>query len=154
MSLVRRRRLDVFAVVAILVGCISIYAGLTIGDAESDTHMRTGRLVLALAQLPVVQFIGEPVCRIIRGQWRRAIGWFIASIVVSMGLAMLVLGFHAASPDLALQPMERYSTEGWYLIGLWGAYITGVMMLVVAVGWPLVDIARSQLFRRQQTAVT
>jgi hypothetical protein len=150
-SLVRRRKLDAFAFAAILIGCISVFVGFTIGDAESETHMRIGRLVLALAPLPVIQFIGELFSRTIRGHWRRVSGWLMASIIVSTSLALLVLVFHGARPELGLEPNERYSMDGWYLIGLWGTYLTGLIMIVVAVGWPCCSRIRARLFGPRQT---
>jgi len=151
--LVRRRKLDWPVVFAIVAGCISIYGGLIIGDAERETHMRTGRLVLAVAILPFIQFVGEPICRVICGQWRRALGWLIASNVVSIALAVVVLTYHGNS-DLALQPMERYSLRGWYLIGLWGAYLTGILMLLSAVGRHLVKYVRARLLRPNKAIVS
>lgn len=49
-----------------------------------------------------------------------------------------MLTYHGNS-DLALQPMERYSPRVWYLIGMWGAYLTGILMLLSPVGRHLLD---------------
>ena len=144
MSLVRRRRFDSFAVFAAVAGCVSIGIGLNFGDAEGDTHMRIGRLVLAVAQLPVIQLLFEPVRELGRGRWRRAIGWLAVAMIVSIALAVIILLYYGSNSDLALQPDEQYSTQGWYTIGLWGAYLTGVMMLVVAAGRRVVEFIRSR----------
>ena len=66
--------------------------------------------------------------------WRRAVGWLITIVLVSAALASILLLYYAANSFYALQSNEKYSTAGWYTIGLWGAYVTGVMMLVVAAG--------------------
>jgi hypothetical protein len=134
MSLLRRRKLDWLVGIGVLVGCGSLGFGLTFGHAEGDTHMRIGRWVLAVAQLPVILLFYEPIRQVSLGRWRRAVGWLIAFLPVSAALASIILLYYAANSFYALQPSEKYSTAGWYTIGLWGAYLTGVMMLVVAVG--------------------
>ena len=102
--------------------------------------------MLALAPLPLIQFILGPLVQLVRGKWRRAGGWWIVSIGVSVILAVTVLAVHATSPDLGLQETERYSFDGWYLIGLWGTYLTGVIMVVVAIGRPVVKRLHAWLF--------
>ncbi len=74
--------------------------------------------------------------------------------VVSLALATAVLSYHGANPDLALQPTERYSMEGWYLISLWGAYLSGLIMFVVAVGRLLVGRIRSRIVWHSQATRT
>jgi outer membrane protein assembly factor BamB len=144
MSLVRRRRFDSLAVISAVAGCFSIGIGLNFGDAEGDTHMRIERLVLAVAQLPVIQFLFEPIREIGRGRWRRAIAWFGVTMIVSIALAVIILLYYGSYSDFAIQPDEQYSMHGWYTIGLWGAYLTGVMMLAVAAGRRVVGFIRSR----------
>ena len=114
--------------------------------------MRIGRLVLAVAQLPVILLFYEPIRQVSLGRWRRAVGWLIAIVLVSTALASILLLYYAANSFYALQPNEKYSTVGWYTIGLWGAYVTGVMMLVVAVGRSVLRVV--QRHRERSRPVT
>ncbi len=105
-----------------------------VGDVERVAGMSGGRWLLGLAPLPFGGFCMGATVQIVRGTGRGTIAWSIFAVVVTVALAGFVLRHYGSHAELALQPGEQYSTSGWYMIGLWGTYITGLAMLIISAG--------------------
>ena len=96
-----------------------------------------GKLELMMSALPGVVFAALVIHSAYRKRWRRLTRWLITSVVVSLPMAgSLVIGDSLGRPTGL---GERYTFDGWYLIWLWGAYITGVLFIIVSVGRPVVS---------------
>jgi hypothetical protein len=147
-TLVRRGVFDWPAAVGMLAALATFSIGMTIGGVDDESPLRIGRLLLALAGLPPVFFLGEMVRQAQRRQWRWVSVMLILFVVVTGALALTALRIHAARPELALQPMERYSNDGWYLIGLWGVYVAGILVLAFIAAKSAIRKARSRSLLR------
>lgn len=126
-TLLRRRKLDRIAIAGFAIALISIGTGASF---RMPTHIDGGPWLLALVPVPLLAFLVFLAMQITQRRWRRALAWIACAGVLSVALAIVVLYQHSSHAGLALQSGERYSTNGWYLIGLWGTYLAGFVILL------------------------
>jgi hypothetical protein len=93
----------------------------------------SSRFLLALGTLPIVLSLIQLGTWSWRGRWRQVFGWLAAVIVVSALLAAWGLYLGPDEPNVNWQPGERYSWDGWWAIGLFGAYATACLLALVIV---------------------
>lgn len=143
---IRRRRIDSVTTVAFVIAVLSLTIGTFGGTTQHEVNSVSQRFLAGLAVLPFLWFVGLLVRNIIRLNWRLSLSWLLVALVTSLILAGVVLMHYASQEELALQPFERYSFAAWYMIGLWGTYITGMIMLLVGAGQSVLHLIRLREF--------
>lgn len=143
---IRRRRIDSLTVAAFVIAALSLVIGICLGTTQHELSSVSQRFLAALAVLPLLWFVGLLIRYVFDLNWRFSVLWLLVSVVVSLVLAGVVLMHHASQEELALQPFEEYSFAGWYMIGVWGTYITGVVMLLFDTGRSVLQMIRRREF--------
>ncbi len=103
-----------------------------------------GRLLIFLpAGLPGLALVSLLVVRILQRRWWR-VGLLVGGwLLISLAAASIALW---TDPRL-LNPLQHYSWDGWYFTLLVGAFLTGVLVIVVMVLKPVVrGVGRSLRF--------
>jgi hypothetical protein len=110
-----------------------------------------GLLLLAVAGLPAVAFLGAALARLRRRQWGRLALLLCGSVLLA---AVIGAGWLAYFPG-GRQPEQHYSWSGWYAIWPAGVYAAGVAVLAVFVFVRVVRIGRwaiGRVFMRARAA--
>ena len=96
--------------------------------------------LLTLAGVPIVALVAKAVLDLIRHRWRAIARLTLLTVAASVLVAVAWLVF-----DSGHRPSyDRYDRSNWYLAGIPGTYVVGVLMVV---GWPL--RAAYRLLRRR-----
>lgn len=145
---IRRRRIDSVTAAAFVLTVLSLAIGTWLGTTQHEMSSFGTRFLAGLAVLPFLWFVWLLVRNLISNRWRTSALWLLITIVVSLVLAGVVLMHHASQDELMLQPFEMYSVDGWYMIGLWGTYVTGAIMLLVDAGRSVLHMIRRRVFQQ------
>jgi outer membrane protein assembly factor BamB/tRNA A-37 threonylcarbamoyl transferase component Bud32 len=85
-------------------------------------------LVVAVVGLPAVAFLGRALAWTRRRRWGR-----LALLVLIAGAFALAVALFWLRQDGGLAPGQHYSWQGWYWIGLAGAYAVGLVLVAAVV---------------------
>jgi len=89
-----------------------------------------GGLVMVLVSLPALAFGAELALALWRKQWAKAGGCVLLSVLGGVLTAVIFL----VSNRSDLFPNTPYAMDGWYLVWLAGAYLAGIVSLLLGIG--------------------
>jgi outer membrane protein assembly factor BamB len=101
-------------------------------------RLTTNAVLVSLVGLPTVAFAAALIVCLWRGYWVRLLGLILACVALSVLLGWIILNF-AAEP---LEVGQHYSWQGWYTIWPAGPYAGGCLIVIGAVSYRLVRLAR------------
>jgi hypothetical protein len=132
--LLRRRRwsLSALLLLPLVVGLVLLALSIP-APAQRWPWEFSGqrRLAWALAMLPYLLFPGLLLAWSLGRKWWRVGGWLLATGLISLGLAALVLWTDRAQAG----PGWRYDWAGWYSIVWAGVFAAGWLMLPATFAW-------------------
>jgi outer membrane protein assembly factor BamB len=124
---------------------------LEFGRAWFNVGIAVGLLVLGVAGLPAVAFVGAALARLRSRQWGRLALLLVGSLLLAAAIGAVWLAYFPGGR----QPERHYSWSGWYAIWPAGAYATGVVVLAVWVFVRVVHFGRwaiGRVFARVRAA--
>jgi hypothetical protein len=140
LRLIRHRRWTMRTMLLLPVLLALAITVLTVDLPFTSRHMRTGdgRLFWMLVTAPKVALLALLIHCTYRREWRRLVRW----LVILVGVTMLMGGFLliAENSHRPLDASEHYAWDGWYLLWLMGAYLTGVLTIAVLVSHPVIKL--------------
>jgi hypothetical protein len=99
---------------------------LASGPLLTLVHACAMAFLMAVATIPALALVGVSI-RYVRQRRFSAVGWLAGlSLAVSAAVAALMLAVEVPPLD----PFERYSWDGWYMIWPLGAYLLGATLAV------------------------
>lgn len=97
-----------------------------------------GKILLAVLAMPAILACTQLTTWSLRRRWWPVLTWLSVTLVASAALAALALWIAPLWNPMVMEENDHYSWEGWWFIGIHGAYLTALALtlwLILAAGF-------------------